>query len=278
MPDAAGPILAATVAVPDLELGAAAYRALLDLEELASGEREGARWRVLGPPGGGWGLIRLQEAVGAPRPAPFRTLGWAAIEILVADADATAERCRAVDGFQLLQAPASVGGTSALRALQASGPGGEGLYLTQVNAPARQFRLPALAEGRHRVFVVVAGTPDVEATRGHFESQLGASRVTDHPLPVKVLNQAYALPPGTLHRISTVQLAASTLIEIDEYPPAAEERPPGWCGVISVTFAGPRPEGLGVVSLPSRSEPPYSGAAAWAATGPFGLRYEVVES
>lgn len=278
MTDPAGPILAATVAVPDLERGAAAYRALLDLDELASGERDGARWCVLGPPGGGWGLIRLQEAAGAPRPAPFRTLGWAAIEILVADADATAERCRAVDGFELLQAPASVGGTSALRALQASGPGGEGLYLTQVNAPAGQFRLPTLAEGRHHVFVVVAGTHDVEATRGHFESRLGGSRMSDHPLPVKVLNQAYGLPPGTLHRISTVQLAASTLIEIDEYPPAAEERPPGWCGVVSVTFAGTRPEGLGVESLPRRSEPPYSGAAAWAVTGPFGLRYEIVES
>lgn len=269
-----GPILAATVAVPELDGATRAYRELLDYEELATGGENGARWRVLGPPGARWGLVRLVEAPGAARPATFRTLGWAALEILVADADATFERCREVDGFQVLQGPASVGGGGALRALQAAGPGGEGVYLTQVVTPSERFDLPALAGGEHRVYVVVAGTHNLDATRGFFESGFGLLRVTDHALPVRVLNQAYELPTGSLHRISTVQLAGSTVIEVDEYPPAAIPRPPDTAGVVSVTFAGSRPE-VGH-PLPVRPEPPYWGAPAWEVTGPFGLRCEVV--
>lgn len=258
-----GPILATTVAVPELDGAARAYRDLLGYEELAAGREDGDRWLVLGPPGAG-------------RPATFRTLGWAALEILVADADATLERCLEVEGFEVLQAPASVGGGSALRALQAAGPGGEGVYLTQVVTPSELFDLPTLAAGEHRVYVVVVGTHDLEATRGFFESAFGALRVTDHPLPVRVLNQAYDLPTGSLHRISTLQLAGSTVIEIDQYPPAATPRPHGSTGLSSVTFAGGRPEVGSPRPLAARPEPPYWGAPAWEVSGPCGLRFEVV--
>ena len=271
-----GPILAATVAVRDLDRAAGAYRALLGHEELAAGTDQGGRWLVMGPPGARWGLVRLVERAGAARPATFSTLGWTALEILVADADATYERCLAVEGFQVLQRPAGVGGGGALRALQVAGPGGEGIYLTQVVTPSERFDLPSLAAGEHRVYVVVVGTHDVEATRGFFESGFGAPMVTDHGLPVRVLNQAYELPAGTLHRISTVQLAGSTVIEIDEYPSAAGIRPPGSTGITSVTLAGSRPEAGSPQPLPVRAEPPYWGASAWALSGPFGLRLEVV--
>jgi catechol 2,3-dioxygenase-like lactoylglutathione lyase family enzyme len=273
-----GPILAVTVAVPELEAAARAYRSLLGYQELAAGRDGDARWLVLGPADGGWGLVRLLEAPGAARPATFRTLGWAALEILVADADATFERCRQVEGFEVLQSPSGVGGSGALRALQAAGPGGEGVYLTQVVTPSERFDLPTLAAGEHRVYVAVVGTHNLEATRGFFESAFGVRRVTDHPLPVRVLNQAYELPAGSLHRISTVQLARSTVIEIDEYPPAAVPRPPGSAGLTSVTFAGRRPEAGSPRPLPARPEPPYLGAPAWEVSGPFGLRLEVVES
>jgi hypothetical protein len=91
------------------------------------------------------------------------------------------------------------------------------------------------------------------------------------------LNQAYELPAGSLHRLSTVQLAGRTVIEIDEYPAAATPRPTGASGISSVTFAGRRPRHGGERRLPDRSEPPYWGAASCELTGPFGLRVEVVE-
>ncbi|HKF76939.1 MAG TPA: hypothetical protein VKF59_12405 [Candidatus Dormibacteraeota bacterium] len=277
MAPALGPILAATVVVADLDRAAAAYRALLGWHEVAAGRRDGVRWCVLGPVGARWGLVRLLEAPGAARQPTFRTLGWAALEIMVADADATFERCLGVPGFEVLQRPSAVGGGDALRALQASGPGGEGLYLTQVRRQPDLFSLPALGDGEHRVFVAVLATQDVEASRGFFESAFGVPRVTDHPLPVRVLNQAYGLPADTLHRISTVQLAGGSVVEVDEYPPKAVPRPEGSAGVTSVTFAGSRPAASAARPLPPRPEPPYWGAAAWSMEGPFGLRIEVVQ-
>ena len=179
-----GPILWATIAVPDLERAAAAYHGLLGYVPLASGIDPEGDWRLVGPPGATWGGVRLLEARGAPLPPVFRTLGWAAIEILVADADAIHERCRRVDGFEVLQAPAGVGGGSTLRALQARGPGGEGVYLTQVLRPSELFHLPSLAEGEHRVYVVVAGTHDVEAVRAFFRRRFGVEHRTDHGLQI----------------------------------------------------------------------------------------------
>jgi hypothetical protein len=272
-----GPILAATVAVPDLELAVRAYRSLLGYAELASGTEAAEGWQVLGPAGADWGLVRLVEVRGCRLSPTFRTLGWSALEILVADADATYARCLEVEGFEVLQPPVAVGGGGSLRALQARGPGGEGVYLTQVLAPSEKFELPSLQEGQHRVYVVVVGTHDVEATRGFFEQAFGVRHITDHALPVRVLNQAYGLPPGTLHRLSTLQLAGNNVVEIDEYPAEASGRADGWGGLRSVTFAGRKP-GLGSPqALPAGSEPPYRGSPAWGVRGPFGLRFEVVE-
>lgn len=290
MTESFGPILASTVVVPNLNEATEAYCGLLGHARLAGGrlddelalawdqpELAGAPWCVLGPPSATWGLVRLVELPGATRPAAFRTLGWVALEILVADADMTWARCLEVPGFQVLQKPSTVGATGSLRALQAAGPGGEGVYLTQVLRTSDQFDLPSLDTGRHLIYVVVVGTRDVGVTRHFFETAFGVSRVTDHPLPVKVLNQAYGLPPDTLHQISTVQLAGSTVIEIDEYPPAASLRPTHSAGLAVVTFAGQCPEDESAHPLSRHAEPPYWGAQACSVMGPFGLRIEVVQ-
>src|SRR5205814_8049965 len=131
-----------------------------------------------------------------------------------------------------------------------------------------KFELPSLQEGEHRVYVVVIGTHDVEATRGFFEQAFGVRHVTDHALPVRVLNQAYGLPPGTLHRLSTLQLAGTTVVEIDEYPAEAAVRPDGGGGLRSVTFAGRNPARGLPHPLPADSELPYRGSPAWGPRGP----------
>ena len=277
MASALGPILAVTIVVPDLRRATLAYRALLGVEELAAGSENGRRWVVLGPSSAQWGLLRVVEEPDAISPPAFRTLGWNALEILVGDADAMFERCLTIDGFEVLQRPATVGTGGGLRALQATGPGGEGVYLTQIVRPSERFSLPDLATGEHRVYVVAVGTHDVQSTRTFFEATFGAPMVTDHGLPVKVLNQAYGLPYETQHRISTVQLAGQTVIEIDEYPPQAVARPPASSGITSVTFAGAPPPGTIAHELPKRSEPPFSSAQAWKVMGPFGLPFELVE-
>ncbi|MDO5684287.1 MAG: hypothetical protein Q4G46_15865, partial [Propionibacteriaceae bacterium] len=52
-------------------------------------------------------------------------------------------------------------------------------------------------------------------------------------LPVRVVNKVWDLPEGTLHRLSSVQLAGRTCIEVDQMPGGAEPR-----GALDVPTAG----------------------------------------
>jgi hypothetical protein len=85
----------------------------------------------------------------------------------------------------------------------------------------------------------------LERSRAIFEAELGARRVTDHELPVRALNRAFGLPPGTRHRVSSVQLDGASAIETDQYPAAVAVRPEadgvaGGIVAVSVCAGGPR--------------------------------------
>ena len=254
-----GPIVTVTVVVPDLDVAARGYTQLLACEVLAEDRLEtaaaaawaapalaGARTALIGPPGARTGLVHLVEDPAAVRPPPFRTLGWAALEILVMDADEAWERCRQAPGFEVLQPPAAVGSeASSLRALQAAGPGGEGVYLTEIRRPPAGFDLPDPALASSRTYAVIAASDDLAATRSHFASRFALHHVTDHPLPVRVINRAFGLAAGSVHRVSTLQLAGSALLEIDQYPAEAvpRVRRPGHLtpAIAGVTFGSALP-------------------------------------
>lgn len=293
-----GPILAATVVVADLEPAVQAYADLLGHDVLAQGSVDeslavaweaavvtGAPWVLLGPPGAAAGLLRLVQLEGVTAPDPFRTYGWSAHEVLVADLDAVLDRCRGLGGFEVIQEPVRVGGSPALRAFQASGPGGEGIYLTQISGEVPGFEMPTVPDWENRVMAVVAASPHLDETRDYFQNTFGLRRVTDHALPVRVLNGVFDLPEGTLHRISSLQLASSAVLETDQYPDTAVAREaaagslPG--GLVSATFgfhgSAPPPEAA-LRRLEGAGEPPYSGRSAWAGRAPFGLRFEIVKA
>jgi hypothetical protein len=127
---------------------------------------------------------------------------------------------------------------------------------------------------------VVAASRALDETRDYFEQGFGLHRVTDHGLPVRVLNQAFELPEGTLHRISSLQLAGSSVLETDQYPDAAQARQEPRGGVVSATFAWRRegrPLPLGLEPLPADMRQPYLGRPAWAGTAPGGFEFELVE-
>ncbi len=288
-----GPVLAVTVGVPELGGATRAYRHLLGLEVLSEGEVPpslavawdapmvvGARWALLGRTGARRGLVRVLEVGAVERPLPFRTLGWAALEVLVADADLALERCRAEPAFQVVHAPTPVGAAGSLRALQVAGPGGEGVYLTEVREVPPGFSLPALTEGEGLVYAVVAATADLHSTRSWFTDVFLLRPITDHALPVRVLNVAFGLPMTTLHRLSSVQLEGDTLLEIDQYPAGTPvRRAPGGGmpgGLALVSFAGRRPPLPGARPLPPLVVPPYCGHPGWAVRGPDGLGFEVI--
>jgi hypothetical protein len=242
---------------------------------LVAGARTIAVRPTAGAPGAGVRFVAIE----APKvvPAPMRSYGWAAMEVIVADVDFVAERVDAA-GVAVLGRPAAVGEARRsdwpeatrgglrpdLRAMQIVLPGGSPVYLTEVNRPPNGFRLPHLDRGAGGVFIVVVGSPDLATTRDFLESRFALSRVTDHFLAVGVLNRAYRLPASSTHRVSSVQLAGEAAIEIDQFPAVAmaRRRP-----------AGGLEHGIAVVELNIATPGPVAGGVE----APFGLRLAIVE-
>lgn len=124
----------------------------------------------------------------------------------------------------MLADPLPVGAGGGLRAVQVAGPAGEALYLTQVDRPPAGFDLPEARGPVGPVFIAVLASGDLPVSRARLEDALGARRVTDHPLPVRAINAAMGLAAGTRHRVSSVQLAGRTAVEVDQYPSPAGPR------------------------------------------------------
>jgi hypothetical protein len=229
-----GPLLAVTVVVSELDDALAVYRDGIGLIPSAGGRvpasvadrwarpaLAGKRWVDLYAPGDGRsGALRVVELPSVTPPRPLTTLGWAAAELVVADADFAASRARDV-GMEILGEPVPVGSGSGLRAVQVAGPAGEALYLTEVRHAPPGFDLPHAVAPVGRVFIAVLASADLEQSRATLERELGARRVTDHALRVRALNRALKFPPTALHRVSSVQLAGASVIETDQYPAPA---------------------------------------------------------
>lgn len=255
-----GPILAVTVRVEHSGDVAAAWRRTFDWDDLGQ-ERVGARqalawdapaaagrrWWAVGPPAGAAGVLRFVEGPPDAGAGPLQSTGWAAVELLVADADAVARRLVGAP-FRILGPPRPLGGDARLgiRALQAVGPGGEVVYLTEIG-PSADARLPRARCAVDRPFVAVLGATDAAVSAAHHAATLGLSA----PAPpqewaIDVLNDAFGLDRATRHPLATLPLAGGCLLEVDGYPAAAARRPddddlpPGIAVVTLATAGAPR--------------------------------------
>jgi hypothetical protein len=199
-------------------------------------------------------LLRLIEVPGTPpRPTRF-SHGWMALEILVRDVDALAQRFP-IDGFEVVGAPADLALTPHIRAMQVVGPAGEMLYLTQVKAPVPPFVLPLsaelpLAQALGGLFIAVMSTPSREDALQSVAA-LGPSAILRFETKVTVLNRAFGRPIDTDWPLATTQFAGAALFEIDEVvdvlvlPPArAAELPAGLAWVTLVAPASACTVGL----------------------------------
>ncbi len=281
----AGPILWITLSTPDLDASLSAWAAGLGLSVVEQGvvsdsladtygapALSGARWALLG---GRLGGIRLIESVaGMEEDAPLASLGWAAAELSVADADAACGRAIGA-GFPALGAPRPLGSNPAIRAGQVAVPGGGSLYLTDVRAYDGPLNLWRAARAVDRAFIAVLATGDLDADRDWLEAEGVGAKVTDRPVKVPVLQDSLGLGQEATIRISSLQLAGGCLIEIDAYPEGTPGRRAreGWpAGVAMVTLAS--------ASAPPGArpcpEPPYDGRAARVDRLPGGAMLERV--
>lgn len=241
---------------------------LWDLPNMA-----GANWSLLASDPSGIGGLRLIEVAGpVPEIPPLGSLGWAAAELSVIDPESL--RPRLVEaGFRVLGVPRSLGSNPSVRAMQVAGPSGEVLYLTDVRAYDGDLDLHRARRPVDRLFISVLASHDLEDARGFYEERFAADRVSDRPVDVPVLRNCLNLTDDALIRISSLQISGGCLIEHDQYPKTARERPKTAglpSGIAMMTVRAERVDG------PRIGGPPYGGAQVELVRGRQGEWIELV--
>ena len=244
---------------------------------------EGARWVLMKPDSDSEVFLRFVETGSQGNYQPMKTLGWNAVEIQAADPDRLSGQLDP-DLFEIIGPPAFLTDKNNIRAMQALGPDRELLYFTHVIDPElTSFNIGTAQSWVDRVFIMVLGTADLEATTVFYRDTLGQAISGPYPYRVSVLSRAWNEPEDTLYDLSIAQLQEPFLIEIDRYPDAAERRLKTSIGL---------PYGPAIVSFRVESldnvvkrtgqkavalqSAPYRGASVLFLEGPSGERIELV--
>ena len=146
----------------------------------------------------------------------FQNHGWLSLEISVADVDAVYEELKE-SSFEIIGLPANLDVSDDIKAMQAVGPDGEVLYLTEVKAPVPPFQLPFARCEIDRVFIAVATVPNREEAIAVYENFDHTSTLR-FDTKITVLNRALGCEMEKEYPVAAVQLAGSNLVELDEVP------------------------------------------------------------
>jgi len=164
-------------------------------------------------------LLRLVELPAAAARPTRLSHGWLALEVLVRDVDALADRLQG-SAFEVVGPPADLAVSPAIRAMQVVGPAGEMLYLTQVKQPVPPFELPLSAEltpaqDLGALFIGVMSVPDREAALAACAAMTPRATLR-FDTRVTVLSRALERPLDHPWPVATLQWAGRSLFEIDE--------------------------------------------------------------
>lgn len=208
----------------------------------------GRRYLTLAPESGEACNLRFVESDQAKGWSALTTHGWNATEIVVQDVDALHARIAASPDFEIIGPIMPLGRYTMIRAMQVLGPAGECLYFTQVGPGSGLTLAPALSFVG-RVFIVVAGGPDLKALFSTYER---FDNTVDPPVktPVRVVARANGLDSETLIEHGMIRLPGGTNIELDGYPPQTRPR---------ALSPGDLPPGMAMVSF---DVPSLSGSTA----------------
>jgi catechol 2,3-dioxygenase-like lactoylglutathione lyase family enzyme len=289
-------IVAVTLVVPDPNSVAQAYVDTLEYRVVESGQVSksvadawampplaGQRVVLMQPSSGEAVYLRLVEDTSTARPA-LRTLGWNATEILVED-PLTLESRLADSRFRVIGPPAPLDMNPAVVAMQALGPAGELFYFTRIPPGKSKFNLGSAQSFVDRVFIVVLGVHDIRRTLDFYSETFGLPVTAPAPSRVAVLAQAWGMPADQAFPLAIVRLPERFLIEVDEYPAAAEPALPGETGLpggmAMVSFSVPalEPFESQLLAAPRRlDDVPYAGRRVGILRGPSGELIELIES
>jgi hypothetical protein len=145
---------------------------------------------------------------------PFHHRGWFSLEINV---ESTDKLCPSLESsvFEVIGAPANLEVSDAIRAMQAIGPAGEVLYLTEVKAEVPPFELPFARCAVDRLFIPVMLTSDRDRSLRTYAELAGNDGLL-FDTRITVINRARGLAIDTRHPVATLQLRGANLIEFDQ--------------------------------------------------------------
>jgi hypothetical protein len=190
----------------------------------------------------------------------MKRVGWSAIELLVKDPEQLETELPG-SAFRHLQGPDFLTEQKNILAMQVTGPNQELFYLTHMIDPSKSFLRPQPSpEPVGHTFIMVMGSPDLEASLSFWQRYFDNSIVGPIPYRIGVLSDAYDLPRETLHPLALVSMSDGYGIEIDQYPDEATAvpAPEGERGGVILVSLSVDPEGL-KAPLPWRL--PYTNAA-----------------
>lgn len=289
-----GPILAVTIAVPDLTVVEQAYAGTLGYEVVERGEisaeiselwdapaAAGRPYLTMQPASGADMYFRFVESPPVPGYAPLKTYGWNANELLVEDVDAMPERLKD-SPFEIIAMPRNLSTTDEIKAMQAFGPSKELTYFTTVKNPA--WGLGQAESFVDRVFIVINGGRTMESHIDFYGKTLGIEVSAPQPVRMSALNAILGFDSEREHPLSTANIGGPFMIELDQYPEGTVPRPvlPGDIppGISIVSF---EVEDLDAIPVEFRNKTgsptgqPYQGSSAGIIVGPNGEWLELIQ-
>jgi catechol 2,3-dioxygenase-like lactoylglutathione lyase family enzyme len=243
----------------------------------------GQGYVVMQPESGAESYLRFIESDDRGNYEPMKTQGWNSVEILAKDPEALHASLQGTQ-FDILAAPKFLTDKKNVLAFQTLGPADELLYFTRIFDPAQSnFNLGSAQSRVDRVFIMVLGTSDMDATRAFYSDILGQTVLGPWPYRIGVLSRAWGQPADTLHPLSMIQLDGPFALELDQYPVQAERRTAAEGGLaygpVMVSFRVESLDDFKAASQgPSRilQAIPYSGSEVVFLEGPSGELIELV--
>lgn len=286
----------ATLAVADIKRSTSLYAEYFDYAVIEEGtidadlaeswgtpKSASCPYAIMQPSSGAEVYIRFIEQPSIKSYKALRTYGWNAIEICVTDVLAVNERVLN-SPFEIIGPPREIEGLPAIHPMQVKGPDEEVVYLTQIKDDLPAFDLPRAQTPIDKLFILVMGASDMDATNKWLEEHAGLHMGRDMEIVYTMLANAYGTDLDELHRISTMVHDRDVFLEVDQYPEAATPRerhngmlPPG-CAI--GTFWHPdfnTLKGPWITTPVIREGPIYKGKRVGTMKDPDGTLIEIIE-
>jgi hypothetical protein len=184
----------------------------------------GRRQVTLQPASGRNIFLRFVEQDPHPDYTPLMSYGWNAVEICTQDTETV--NARMIDSpFDIIGPPKKIAGLDSIYPMQVMGPDREVVYLTQINDDLPAYDLPRASSLIDSLFILVAGSPDMNRELDWLEQVIGLSPGRTMDINYTMINKAHGLPDGTQHALATVKHERDCFLEVDQYPDGSTARP-----------------------------------------------------